>query len=498
MVYSQDIGRFVDKVYSGGTNANVKIASGESVSENSFKRYTLLEPLGIGGFGFVVKARSNATNEDVAIKCCYIDDLMPEEEKAERYDRFKTEARLSKLMGDRSDNVVRVIDSGIMMNETGRLKVPCLIEDYVGGASLDDLILLRSGSLKAEEIYVLMRQIALGLGEGHKIGVLHRDMKPSNILVDKNQLRVKITDFGISYDKEEQTERTVITEHFRGTTAYMSKYNDGRIYDVEEDEIRRGDGGKISCMRDRREVSVGFDNDEQRYYRRFQGPQIDIMPLASIILPELFIGTNIYVGMNTRETCENIMYKIKYIDMARYKNKSETLRALKSKALKKLNFIVNKGKPDNILESYSCVDELLEDLEEFARMEFGGQKSKDEEKAIIRNLLSHTLEKGCRDASNILIQNYMEGTITKDTRNKSRIVLLGRLRPHEDYTQKRIEEIFRYTERKIKDINTNIDEISYLNDLWSELSFTGIKPEYEKVIRQLRDKVKRKSSGDTA
>jgi serine/threonine protein kinase len=498
MAYSQDIGRFVDRIYSGGANANVRIASGDSVSENSFKRYTLLEPLGIGGFGFVMKAKSNATNEDVAIKCCYIDDLMPDEERTERYDRFKTEARLSKLMGDRSDNVVRVIDSGIMMNETGRLKVPCLIEDYVGGASLDDLILLRSGSLNAEEIYVLMREIALGLGEGHKIGILHRDIKPSNILVDKNQLRVKITDFGISYDKEEKTERTIVAQNFRGTIAYISKYNDERIYDVEENEVKNGEGGKKYCIRDRREISVGFDTTEGKHYRRFQGPQIDIMPLASIILPELFIGTNIYMGMNDRDTYENITHKIKFIDMARYKDRSETLRALKSKALRKLNSIVNKGKADDILESYSCADELLEDLADFARIQFGEQKSKDEEKAIIRNLLSHTLENGCREASNILIQNYMEGTITKDTRNRSRLILLSRLRSQEDYTQKRIEEIFKYTERKVKDSSTSKDEISYLNDLWSQLSFRGIKPEYEGVVKKLKDRAKRNSGGDTA
>jgi serine/threonine protein kinase len=507
MAYPQDIGigqdisRFIEKISDGSTN--IRIASGEPVSENSFKKYTLLGIIGIGGFGIVLKARSDAKSEDVAIKCCYnINDIVSDEEKAERYNRFKKEAELTKRAGDRSEYVVRVIDTGMIMNESGRIKVPCMVMDYVSDMNLQHVISMIPESLKPEDIdplmkgiYAITRQTLLGLGDAFKIGILHRDMKPSNILIDKNQLKVKITDFGISYDKEQTTEMTVIKNVFKGTAEYASKYSYEQIYDVDESEIIRESGGKAFCMRDGKKVSVGFDKNNKPF-RRFHGPQTDLMPVGSIILPEEFIKRNIYKGDNDEETRDNILHKIGYVNMDEYKGESATVRALKSKARKKLTDIINKGKADDIRDSYSCAEELLEDLDDFARLQFGGLKNKDEEASAIKGITTHILENGCREANDMLIQSYVSGNITKDIRNKDRIGLLSRYRPNEDNTQNRIKELFSYTEKKVKDTSTSDNEISCLVDMWKTLA-KDIKPEQMPVIKKLIERSRIKSGGDT-
>ena len=148
------------------------------------ERFELLTQLGRGGMGTVWKARDAESGEIIALKLLhslYVDD-------ADYVARFEREVEVSQRI--LSPNVVRVLGYG------KREGVPYVAMEYVDGVSLRDLVRER-GSLPWEEAKPILRQIAEGLGAAHGAGVIHRDVKPSNIMVDTSGT-VKLLDFGIA------------------------------------------------------------------------------------------------------------------------------------------------------------------------------------------------------------------------------------------------------------------------------------------------------------
>jgi eukaryotic-like serine/threonine-protein kinase len=147
-------------------------------------RYALERPLGRGGMAEVMLARDTALDRDVAVK------LLAERVRGDRdlRERFLREGRFAARLSH--PNVVGVYDSG---EEDGR---PYIVMECVDGASLAEE-LGRRGPLAPAEVAELGRQACEGLAHAHARGLVHRDVKPQNLLLRPDGT-VKVADFGIA------------------------------------------------------------------------------------------------------------------------------------------------------------------------------------------------------------------------------------------------------------------------------------------------------------
>ncbi len=147
-------------------------------------RYEIKGILGEGGMGTVYKAFDRSLEEAVALKV-----LRPSFAQTPEADRrFRSEIKLARKVSHR--NVCRIHEYG----EDGRLRY--LSMEYIDGETLEDLV-KRSGKLPLREAMRIFRQILDGLQEAHNEGVIHGDLKPTNILITLDGT-VKLLDFGLA------------------------------------------------------------------------------------------------------------------------------------------------------------------------------------------------------------------------------------------------------------------------------------------------------------
>jgi len=183
--------------------------------------YKILEPLGHGAVGKVDKALA-PDGSIVAVKTLFQQFTY----EAEYVKRFKQEARLAKKLSH--PNVVKILDVG--EDESGYLQY--IVMEYVEGKTLAELMSGRSkydkSSVKkpikifsASETIRIMRQIAGVLQAAMDIGLLHRDIKPQNIMLDVDA-NAKLLDFGLSKDCDSVFSILSTTGQFIGTPPYMS------------------------------------------------------------------------------------------------------------------------------------------------------------------------------------------------------------------------------------------------------------------------------------
>jgi hypothetical protein len=168
-------------------------------------RFTLIEKIGRGGMGVVWKARDEETGAIVALKllhAAYADE-------PDYIVRFERELELARRIHSR--NVVEVLGYGV------RDGMPYLALQYVDGPTVRQLLADR-GPYTWDETRDLLVQIATGLRDAHAAGVVHRDVKPSNILVGADGV-AKLADFGIARGVD--MTRVTGTSTLLGTPAYM-------------------------------------------------------------------------------------------------------------------------------------------------------------------------------------------------------------------------------------------------------------------------------------
>ncbi len=170
------------------------------------ERYEILQLLGQGGMGAVYKARDIELERTVALKLIR-SDLASHPEILRR---FKQELILAREVTHR--NVIRIFDLG---QASG---VRYITMDYVEGQDLRAL-LNEKGKFSPEEAVPIFLQIAAALEAAHQAGVVHRDLKPQNVMVDKDG-RVYVMDFGVARSLE--TPGMTQTGALMGTPEYMS------------------------------------------------------------------------------------------------------------------------------------------------------------------------------------------------------------------------------------------------------------------------------------
>jgi serine/threonine-protein kinase len=170
-------------------------------------RYTLERELGHGGMGFVFLARDEQLGERVALK---VISAMQASDPAAAAERFRREVSAARKITH--PNVIRIHD---LVEDGQRL---LLSMEYVEGMTLASY-LGRVGTLKLDEARHLIGQICDGLNAAHLAGVVHRDLKPGNVLVDAEK-RVKVIDFGLA--KASFLAGMTATGLILGTPEYMS------------------------------------------------------------------------------------------------------------------------------------------------------------------------------------------------------------------------------------------------------------------------------------
>lgn len=176
----------------------------ESFPQYFNEDYDVVGVLGRGGMGYVYKAIHKNLNREVALKV--LDASVGDESS----NRFHLEAQAMKKLDHQ--NIVQVYDYG---KEGGRHFIAMT---YVAGQTLSEFLRTRK-YMEAEESLLICRQICRALLYAHNRGVVHRDVKPSNVIVSPDN-RVYLTDFGISQIQE--LDRLTSTGMAMGTPEYMS------------------------------------------------------------------------------------------------------------------------------------------------------------------------------------------------------------------------------------------------------------------------------------
>jgi hypothetical protein len=147
-------------------------------------RYRIISRLGAGGMGEVFRATDLRLGQQVALK--FLPEEMAQDPKA--LARFQNEVRIARQVAH--PNVCRVYDIGEVEG------IPFLSMEYVDGEDLNSL-LRRIGRLPRDKALEISRKLCAGLSAAHNKGVLHRDLKPGNIMID-GRGQVLITDFGLA------------------------------------------------------------------------------------------------------------------------------------------------------------------------------------------------------------------------------------------------------------------------------------------------------------
>ena len=167
-------------------------------------RYEILEKVGTGGMADVYKSKDHTLNRFVAVK------VLKQEfsENANFVSKFRVEAQAA--AGLMHPNIVNVYDVG---EEKG---IYYIVMELVDGITLKNYISKR-GRLGYKEAVTIALQVSMGLEAAHRNHIIHRDIKPQNIIISRDG-KVKVTDFGIAKAATSDT----ITSNVMGSVHYTS------------------------------------------------------------------------------------------------------------------------------------------------------------------------------------------------------------------------------------------------------------------------------------
>ncbi|MGE3852853.1 MAG: serine/threonine-protein kinase, partial [Planctomycetota bacterium] len=171
--------------------------------------WEVIKLAGKGGMGAVYKAQNPDLEQFAAIKVLNANYL----ENSTQVLRFKEEARACARL--EHPNIIQVKDFGEVCGRA------YLVLQWVDGGSLNDRI-KDGGPMPAREMLEVGVQCCRGFAEAHRAGIVHRDIKPDNIMIASQGGRVKIADFGLAKSMDPQKEGLTATGYFLGTPAYIS------------------------------------------------------------------------------------------------------------------------------------------------------------------------------------------------------------------------------------------------------------------------------------
>jgi formylglycine-generating enzyme required for sulfatase activity/serine/threonine protein kinase len=193
-------------------------------------KFEILGKLGQGGMGAVYKAKHNFLGDLVAIKVMNADVV----ENADARSRFLREMQAAGKL--KHPNIVRALDA----EQIGNLLV--LVMEYVPGITLDRLVAQR-GPLAVDFACRCIVQAAQGLQHAHEKGMVHRDVKPANLMVAPKDQEIKLLDFGLARGPREHSKSNQTRmQTFMGTPDYVApeQATDARSADIRADVYSLG------------------------------------------------------------------------------------------------------------------------------------------------------------------------------------------------------------------------------------------------------------------
>ena len=188
-------------------------------------RYEIIEKIGGGGMAIVYKAKCHLLNRFVAIKILR-DEFIDDEEFIRK---FKRESQAAASLSH--PNVMNIYDVGVQ--ELNDKNVHYIVMEYIKGKTLKDLI-REKGKLSYDETIDYSIQIAEALKHAHLNHIVHRDIKPQNIMINEDNI-IKVTDFGIARAATSSTLTT--TSNVLGSVHYFSPEQARGGYTDEKSDI---------------------------------------------------------------------------------------------------------------------------------------------------------------------------------------------------------------------------------------------------------------------
>ena len=176
-------------------------------------KYAIQEKIGLGGMGFVYKAKHTRLGHTLAIKILRQENSYSD---VQAKNRFEQEAKVIAKM--EHDNIIRVTDFD------SDSSYAFFVMEYLEGKTLERKI-KESNPLAFEEISSIFSQVCSAIDYAHKKGILHRDLKPSNIfliITSEGKERVKVLDFGVAKILDPEETKITKTLSIIGTPSYMS------------------------------------------------------------------------------------------------------------------------------------------------------------------------------------------------------------------------------------------------------------------------------------
>lgn len=315
-------------------------------------RYEIIKEIGVGGMAKVYKAKDRLLDRYVAIKILK-DQYAEDEEFSKKFNNeAQSAAKLSHI------NIVNVYDIGKdMLN--GKL-IQYIVMEYVDGETLKDLI-DREKVLENHDIIDYSTQIAQALKSAHDSGIVHRDIKPQNILIDKYGL-CKVTDFGIARVSSNAT--ITYTSSILGTVHYISpEQAKGKIVDLKSDLYSLG-----AVMYEMATGRVPFDADNS--------VGIAVMHIQDDPIPPRELNPNLSKHLNYI-----IMKLLKKDPTERFQNASELIEALDDESLVKGDdSFEDTARIPIVVPKKETYQETIEDDREAVYVSTGEEKSKKQKK----------------------------------------------------------------------------------------------------------------------